>query len=119
VVRQYVASGDDWTPGDIHLWGACLQQGDDPQAAYARSGVAALDSTASPLKVHGPGPSLADNTLLELTANGELIVAGGSGNGYRLAALYGRQQPQRLGRCLGVKSPDGTTLGHILLYTNP
>jgi hypothetical protein len=24
VVRQYAANGDDWTSGDIHLWGACL-----------------------------------------------------------------------------------------------
>ena len=23
--------------GDIHLWGACLQQGNDPQAAYPRT----------------------------------------------------------------------------------
>ena len=37
VVRQYAANGDDWTTGDIHLWGACFQQGDDPQAAYART----------------------------------------------------------------------------------
>jgi len=36
VVRQYTGNGDEWTTGDIHLWGACLQQGDDPQAAYAR-----------------------------------------------------------------------------------
>jgi hypothetical protein len=25
VVRQFAANGDDWTTGDIHLWGACLQ----------------------------------------------------------------------------------------------
>jgi hypothetical protein len=31
VVRQYAANGDDWTTGDIHLWGACLQQGNDPK----------------------------------------------------------------------------------------
>jgi hypothetical protein len=37
VVRQYAANGDDWTTGDIHLWGACLQRGNDPQKAYART----------------------------------------------------------------------------------
>ena len=37
VVRQYTANGDDWTTGDIHLWGVCLQQGNDPQKAYART----------------------------------------------------------------------------------
>ena len=37
VVRQYADNGDDWTTGDIHLWGACLQQGDDPQKASART----------------------------------------------------------------------------------
>lgn len=37
VVHQYATNGDDWTIGDIHHWGACLQQGDDPQAAYART----------------------------------------------------------------------------------
>jgi hypothetical protein len=97
VVRQHAANGDDWTTGEIHLWGACLQQGNDPQKAYARTWasqtprgsaglavgptvIAAPDDTASPLKIHGPGSNLADNTLLELTAGGELILAGGSGN---------------------------------------
>jgi len=72
VVRQFVGNGDDWTTGDIHLWGANLQQGDDPQEAHARtwasqtphvdSGLAAgptvitaQDSTTSPLRIHGPG----------------------------------------------------------------
>ena len=36
---------------------------------------------------HGPGSNLADSALLELTANGELFLASGSGNGYRLANL--------------------------------
>jgi hypothetical protein len=49
--------------------------------------IAASDNTTSPLEVHGPGSNLADSTLLELTANGELILAGGSGNGYRFAEL--------------------------------
>jgi hypothetical protein len=37
--------------------------------------IAELDNTASPLKVRGPSSNLADGTLLELTANGELILA--------------------------------------------
>ncbi len=136
VVRQFAANGDDWTTGAIHLWGACLQQGNDPQIAYARtwasqtphssSGlaagptvIAATDSTASPLKIRGPGSNLADSTLLELTASGELIVAGGTGNGYRFAELMAANNPSGWAGVLKVKSPDGTTLGHILLYTNP
>jgi hypothetical protein len=136
VVRQYAANGDDWTTGDIHLWGACLQQGDDPQKAYARtwasqtphlaSGlaagptvIAAPDSTTSPLKIHGPGSNLADSTLLELTANGELILAGGSGNGYRFAELGAANNPSGWSGVIKVKTPGGATLGYILLYSNP
>jgi hypothetical protein len=136
VVRQYAANGDDWTTGDIHLWGACLQQGNDPQKAYSRtwasqtphiaSGLAAgpavigaPDSTTSPLKIHGPGSNLADSTLLELTANGELILAGGSGNGYRLAELGAASNPSGWVGVIKVKTPDGATLGYVLLYSNP
>lgn len=136
VVRQYAGNGDDWTTGDIHLWGACLQQGDNPQASYARtwasqtphtsSGVAAgptviaaPDSTASPLKIHGPASNLADSALLELTANGELILAGASGNGYRFADLGSANNPSGWAGVLKVKTPADTTLGYILLYSNP
>lgn len=136
VVRQYAANGDDWTTGDIHLWGACLQQGADPQNAYARtwasqtphhaSGlatgptvIAAPDATTSPLKVHGPGSNLADGTLLEITANGELILAGGSGNGYRFSELGAANNPSGWAGMLKVKSPAGSTLGYILLYVSP
>jgi hypothetical protein len=136
VVRQFAGNGDDWTTGDIHLWGACLQQGDDPQAVYARtwasqtananSGlaagptvIAAQDSTTSSLKIHGPGSNLADSTLLELTANGELILAGGSGNGYRLAELGAANNPSGWSGVLKVKTPVGAVLGYILLYSNP
>jgi hypothetical protein len=136
VVRQYAANGDDWTTGDIHLWGACLQQGTDPQKAYARtwasqapqiasglaSGPAVIatpDSTTSPLKIHGPGSNLADNTLLELTPKGELILAGGAGNGYRFAELGPANNPSGWSGVLKVKTPLGTTLGYILLYSNP
>ncbi|GIU74784.1 MAG: hypothetical protein KatS3mg004_1871 [Bryobacteraceae bacterium] len=136
VVRQYAAHGDDWTTGDIHLWGACLQQGNDPQKAYARTWasqtpnfqaglaagptvIAAPDSTTSPLKIHGPGSNLADSTLLELTASGELILAGGSGNGYRLADLGAANNPSGWAGTIRVRTPAGTTIGYILLYSNP
>jgi len=136
VVRQFSGNGDDWTTGDIHLWGACLQQGNDPQAAYVRTWaiqtqhlasaiaagptvIAAPDTVTSPLKVTGPGSNLADSTLLELTANGELILASGSGNGYRFAELGAANNPSGWSGVLKVKTPAGTTLGYILLYTNP
>jgi hypothetical protein len=135
-LRQYATNGDDWSTGDIHLWGACLQQGNNPQAAYARtwatelqhiaSGfaagptvIAAPDSAASPLKILGPGSNLADSTLLELTANGELILAGGSGNGYRFAEMMSASNPSGWSGVLKVKDPAGATAGYILLYTNP
>jgi hypothetical protein len=135
VVRQYTANGDDWTTGDIHLWGACLQQGNDPQKAYARTWasqtphvnaglaagptvIATPDSTTSALKIHGPGSNLADSTLLELTATGELILAGGSGTGYRFAELGAANNATGWSGVIKVKTPAGATLGHILLYTN-
>ena len=52
--------------------------------------VSAVNNTDSPFKVRGPGSNLADHTLLEVTAGGELIIAGGTGNGYRLAEIDGR-----------------------------
>jgi len=136
VVRQYTANGDDWATGDIHLWGACLQQGTDPQEGYARTWssqtphvnaglaagptvIAATDITTSPLKIHGPGSNLADSTLLELTAGGELILAGGTGNGYRLAELMGATNPSGWAGVIKVKTPAGATLGYILLYSHP
>ncbi|MCL4797526.1 MAG: hypothetical protein KJZ84_23380 [Bryobacteraceae bacterium] len=136
VVRQFAGNGDDWTTGAIHVWGACLQQGNDPQVSYActwssqtphiASGVAVgptviavPDNTTSPLKIHGPGSNLADSTLLEVTANGELILAGGSGNGYRLAEIAPASSPSGWAGMLKVKTPAGTTLGYILLYSNP
>jgi hypothetical protein len=136
VMRQYAANGDDWTTGDIHLWGACLQQGNDPQKAYARTWasqtphvaaglaagptvIAAPDTITSPLKIQSPGSNLADSTLLELTANGELILAGGSGSGYRFSELQAANNPSGWAGVLKVKTPAGTTLGYILLYSNP
>ena len=136
VVRQYTSNGDDWTAGDIHLWGARLQQGNDPQAAYARtwaaqtqrmaSGlaagptfIAAQDCTTSPLKIDGTGSNLADSTLLELTANGELILAGGAGSSYRFAELGAASNPSGWSGVIRVKTPAGATLGYVLLYANP
>ena len=81
--------------------------------------IAASDNTTSPLEVHGPGSNLADSTLLELTANGELILAGGSGNGYRFAELQVANNPSGWAGVIRVKTPAGATLGYILLYSNP
>ncbi|MCE5306814.1 MAG: carbohydrate binding domain-containing protein [Acidobacteriales bacterium] len=136
VVRQFAGNGDDWTSGNILLWGVCLQQGNDPKKAYARTwgyqagpvaaGVACgpllvvgKDTTESPFKVRGPGSNLADHTLLEVTAGGELIIASGSGNGYRLAEIVGASNPSGWSGCLKVKNPAGVTAGYILLYSNP
>jgi hypothetical protein len=136
VVRQFAGNGDDWTTGSILLWGACLQQGSDPKKGYARTwafqtgpvaaGVACgpmvvsgINTTDSPLKVRGPGSNLADHTLLEVTAGGELIIAGSTGNGYRFAELMGASNPSGWSGVLKVKSPSGVTAGYILLYSNP
>ena len=136
VVRQFAGNGDNWTSGAIYLWGACLQQGNDPKNGYARTwafqtaniaaGIAcgavvisAKDNAESPLRVYGPGSNLADHRLLELTAGGELIVAGGTGNGYRLAELMGATNPSGWSGVLKVKTPAGATAGYILLYSNP
>ncbi len=135
-MRQYDSNGDDWTTGSIYLWGACLQQGNDPKIGYARSwasqtgkmetGIAcgavvisAKDNTESPLRVFGPGSNLADHCLLEVTAGGELIIAGGTGNGYRFADLASASNSSGWSGVIKVKTPTGTTLGYILLYTNP
>src|ERR1019366_5459983 len=37
VVRQFAGNSDNWTSGAIYLWGACLQQGNDPKSGYART----------------------------------------------------------------------------------
>lgn len=128
---------DGWTSGQtFHAWGACLQQGDDPKKAYARTwgyqagpvaaGVACgplmvigKDTTESPFKVRGPGSNLADHTLLEVTSGGELIIAGSTGNGYRFAELMGATNPSGWSGVLKVKNPAGLTAGYILLYSNP
>jgi hypothetical protein len=70
-------------------------------------------------KFHGPGSNLSDRTLLELSPNGKLILAGGSGNGYRFAELGSANNPSGWSGVLKVKTPAGATFGYILLYTNP
>jgi hypothetical protein len=134
VVRQFDANGDDWTTGSILLWGACLQEGTDPKKAYTRTIgfqtrpvaagcalggllVVGKDSQESPLRVAGPGSSLADHTLLEVTANGELLV--GAGSGYRFADIVGASNPSGWSGMLKVKNAAGVTAGYLLLYSNP
>ena len=136
VVRQFAGNGDNWPAGAIYLWGACLQQGNDPKNGYARTwasqtalvtaGIAcgavvisAKDNAESPLRVYGPGSNLADHRLIEVTAGGELVLAGGTGNGYRLAELMGATNPSGWSGVLKVKTPAGATAGYILLYSNP
>jgi hypothetical protein len=137
VVRNYTGNGDEWTNGTvIYLWGACLQEGYDPKSAYVRTWdsqvlrnragaalgatvITAIDGSESPLTVYGPGSNLADKTLFQVTSGGELIIAGGSGNGYRLTELMSATNPSGWSGVLKVKTPAGTTLGYILLYTNP
>jgi hypothetical protein len=81
--------------------------------------IAAKDTAESPLRIYGPGSNLADHRLLEVTACGELILAGGSGNGYRPAELMGATNPSGWSGVLKVKTPAGATAGYILLYSNP
>ena len=137
VVRNFTGNSDEWTSGSvIYLWGACLQEGSDPKRTYVRTWdsqaprnragsalgatiISAANSTEAPLTIHGPGSNLADMTLLQVTSSGELIIAGGSGNGYRLAELMSASNPSGWSGVLKVKTPAGTTLGYILLYSNP
>ena len=112
-----------------------MQQGNDPKNGYARTwasqttlvaaGIAcgavvisAKDNAESPLRIYGPGSNLADHRLLEVTGTGELIIAGGAGNGYRLAELMGATNPSGWSGVLKVKNPAGATAGYILLYSN-
>ena len=81
--------------------------------------ISAKDNAESPLRAYGPGSNLADHTLVEVTSGGELIIAGGTGNGYRLAELASASNPSRWAGVVKVKNPAGTTVGYILLYTNP
>jgi hypothetical protein len=80
--------------------------------------IAASDTSTSPLKIHGPSPNLADSISLELTANGELILADGSANGYCLAEPGPADNASGWVGVIEVKAPAGTTVGYILLYSN-
>ena len=81
--------------------------------------ISAEDSAESPLLVYGPGSNLADHRLLEVTAGGELILAGGAGNGYRLREFIGAANPSGWFGVLKLKKPARATAGYILLYSNP
>lgn len=136
VVRQFAGNSDNWTSGAIYLWGACLQQGNDPKNGYARTwasqttlvaaGIAsgavvisAKDNAESPLRVFGPGSNLADNLLFAVNSAGEVTIAGGTGNGYMLSQLRGAVNPNGWAGVIEVKNPAGVTAGYLLLYTNP
>ena len=81
--------------------------------------IAAKDNAESPLRIFGPGSNLGDHRLIEVTAGGELILAGGTGNGYRFAELMGATNPSGWSGVLKVKNPAGATAGYILLDSNP
>jgi hypothetical protein len=97
---------DGWTAGlAFHAWGACLQQGHDPERGYARTWgyqtaqvlegaacgptvISGVNSTDSPLKARGPGSALADHTLLKGRHRQRLPIR----------RMDGRQQPVRMVR---------------------
>ncbi len=58
-----------------------------------------------PLAIYGPGSNPADQTLFQVASAGEVLIAGGSGDGYRLAELMSATQ--------------GEDTGYIPLYANP
>ena len=122
----------------IYAWGACLQQGNDPKngvrphVGLRRPSPVAAGVACGALLVVGegqrgvavPGRTAPDRTSrttrsCEVTAGGELIIAGGTGNGYRLAELMGATNPSGWSGVLKVKNPAGVTAGYILLYSNP
>ncbi|MCX6628383.1 MAG: hypothetical protein NTW28_12225 [Candidatus Solibacter sp.] len=126
MVRPFAGNGDNWTSSATYLWGACLQQGNDPKPGYVRTWasqtafvaagvacgttvIAAKDNAESPLRIYGPGSNLADHRLLEVTAGGELILAGGTGNGYRFAELMGATNASGWAGVPKVKTPAGAT----------
>jgi hypothetical protein len=130
VVRQFAGNSDNWTSGATYLWAACLQQGNDPRSGYSRTWasqtafvaagvgcgatvITAKDNAESPLRIYCSGSNLGDHRLLEVTAGGELILAGGTGNGYRLAELMGAPNPSGWSGVLKVKNPAGATAGYI------
>ena len=137
VVRNFTGNGDEWTSGSvIYLWGACLREGSDPRHNYVRTWdsqagrnragtalgatvITTINASEPPLTVCGPGSNLVDKTLLQVTSGGELIIAGGSGKGYRLAEPMGASNPSGWAGVIKVKTPAGATAGYLLLYSNP
>jgi hypothetical protein len=67
--------------------------------------IAASDNATSSPNIQGPASSLADSTLLELTANSRRFADLGSANN-----LSGRSG------IIKIKTPGGRPLGCILLY---
>lgn len=111
MVPNCTGNNDEWTTGTVtYLWGACLKEGNDPKRAYvgtwdskpprSRAGAALgatvvtpTNSSEAPLTIYGPGSNLADKMLFRVRSRGELIIAAGSGNGYRLAELRSASNP--------------------------
>lgn len=130
VAHNHIANNDEWTNGTvIHLWGACLQEGNDPRRAYVRTwdsqvprnragavlgatGITALNATEPPLTIYGPGSNLAGRTLFQVSSGGEPIIADGSANGYRLAELMSATNPSDWAGVLKATTPAGTTVFH-------
>lgn len=112
VVRQFAGNGDNWTSGAICLWGACLQQGNDPKNGYARTWasqtgfvaagvacgatvIAAKDNSESPLRIYGPGSNLADYRLLEVLKGQTYEIDAGSHPASEPARAPGRAAGRR------------------------
>ena len=112
-----------WTSGQVFYVGArAFRRATTAVAAGGACGtsvVSATNNTDPPFKVRGPGSPLADHSLLEVTAGGELILAGSTRIGYRVAELMGATNPSGWSGVLMVKNPAGVTAGYILLYSNP
>lgn len=64
-------------------------------------------------------PPPTDSALLELTANGELTLAGGFGKGYRSVEIGAAINPFGWSGVLKVRNLSEATAGYILLYSNP
>jgi hypothetical protein len=62
VVRQFAGNGDNWTSGSIYLWGASLQQGNDPKTGYARTWASQTTNIAAGIASGSVVISAKDNT---------------------------------------------------------
>jgi hypothetical protein len=98
-------------------WAVVLRE--DARSRIGPLPVVGKDTSASPFKVRGAGSSLADHTLVEVTAGGELITRRARGNGYRLAEIVGASSPSGWAGCLKVTTPASAVAGYALLYSNP